>query len=1651
MSNLTYDISGLDDGELYEFVVYSANESGSSYDSSMVSVRTIPGVPTGLDLSARVLSMYYKFAAMPGAVSYTLYYGTTTDASGSFFTTTSVSGTINNLIAGQLYYVKVSSTNTSGESAKSATAVSEYVTPAVPTGLVADGDVNHIDISYSSVSCNGYNVYYSVSGGSYVKHNTGLITQTTYNVSSLLAGTQYNIYVKSVRLSVENGAQIESAASSIVNAFTIPDVPQITDINPNGVDTLRVTFTPEIGATSYKVCYGLTNGALNLSMSAVTGSPVDITGLVDGKRYYFQVTAINSGGESARSNTLSEYTMPSMPSAPTAVGGVNKVTISFNAVSDCDGYNLYWRIFGGTYEKYTSISGLIGGISGPINISGIIAQTTFTVPSLAAGTYYNFYMKAVRLSIIDGTQIESNGSGAAYEYTLADVPAITSLTSGVNKITTAFTTEIGAASYKIYYGLVSGALDLSKGSVTASPVDITGLTSGKLYYFQTTSINPDGRESAKSTTKSEYVTPAVPTITVAVGDVQKIRITYTAIADSNGYNVYYRKDNSGSYLKHNTALITGTTYDISSLLAGTAYNSFVKSVRLSISGGTEIESSLSNVDTTYTIADVPAITSLTTGGSRITVVFTPETGATSYKVYYGLTSSAIDLSKASIFGSPVDITGLTSGKLYYFKITSINPDGIESAFSTIKREYVIPTAPTGLVANGGVNKVTVTYNSVADSSGYNVYISGAGSSYAKHNTALITGTTYEALSLDPGTQYDFYAKSVRLSISGGSQIESGASVSDTAYTIADVPAITGLTTGYLHNNKIGVAFTTETGATSYKVYYGLTSGALDLSNGTVTASPVDICGLISGKRYYFQVTSINLGGESARSNTMSEYVTPPSPTTYDVYASANKVSVSYYGVSESDGYNVYISISGATFVKHNTALITNLTYEISSLAAGTQVSLFVRSVRIPVNGSTQIVSLPSFTSTHLYTPPDIPEITNLTTGIDKVTVAFTPEIGALSYKVYYGLTSSALDLSIVVLTASPVDITGLTSGKLYYFQVTAINSGGESEKSTQFSRSVIPAIPQNVSIVGGVNKVIVSFTDIADKAGYNVYYKTESGSFQKYNTLALVSGSPYELTGLTAGERYYVYVRSVVYSNNSTLLEIESADSSTVNAYVIPDVTAVTSTSALTTTISVAFDTEYGATSYKVYYGIVSGVYDLSKSGVTSSPTTLSALTSGTTYYIAATTLNAAGESAKSTQLSQITRALPPTGLVAVGKVGTGAIDISYVAAVGASSYTIRYGLSGSFTDSINVSGTTAELTGLFYGYYYNIKVSSNNAAGESETESSTVYTITIGNAPSIITISGKTREIQISIPEVTGTTSYKVYYGTVTSGAYDLSRTFTATGATTEVFTLNNLLDGTEYNVKATTINGAGESPFSISQSSITIPGKPSFASVVAGFEEVSVIINNQTGAESYTVYYGEEGSFTESQVFTSLTGDITGLIDGRNYNFRVTATNESGESVYSDVVYERIIPDQPGDNTISAIGYYDKITVTINRFEGASEYIVYYGVSGDFSSSTSVIDPSGSATSISIDISGLQAGKYYGFRYTTKKTDLNSPTESEPSIDIAYARIAPAMPTFVQAVGGVRKATLTFTPVEGATRYVVKYRKIGETAYTEYSAFYV
>jgi Glycoside hydrolase family 44 len=154
--------------------------------------------------------------------------------------------------------------------------------------------------------------------------------------------------------------------------------------------------------------------------------------------------------------------------------------------------------------------------------------------------------------------------------------------------------------------------------------------------------------------------------------------------------------------------------------------------------------------------------------------------------------------------------------------------------------------------------------------------------------------------------------------------------------------------------------------------------------------------------------------------------------------------------------------------------------------------------------------------------------------------------------------------------------------------------------------------------------------------------------------------------------------------------------------------------------VSLTWNASSGATSYNVKRATTSGGPYTQVANATSTNETDASLTNGTTYYYVVSAVNAAGESANSSQVSGTPGAMPPvpTGLTATA--GNQQVSLSWNASAGATSYNVkRSTTSGSgYTQVANTTGTNDTDASLTNGTTYYYVVSAVNAAGESANSS---------------------------------------------------------------------------------------------------------------------------------------------------------------------------------------------------------------------------------------------------------------------------------------------------------------------------------------------
>jgi len=275
---------------------------------------TVPAAPTNLGATPGNATVSLSWTASSGASSYNVLRSTTnggpygTIATG--VTTTSYADT--GLTNGTTYYYVVQAVNSVGSSPSSNQASatpSSCALPAPPTGLSASAGNRQVSLSWTSSSgAASYKVKRSTSSGGPYATIASVTKGTSYvdTDSTLTNGTTYYYVVSGVNACGESANSSEVAATPVAGS-ALPAAPTgLTATAGPGAGRITLSWTASSGATSYKVKRSTQSGSgyvtIATGVTATTYADTFFKGITT---FFYVVSAVNSGGESANSNEAS--------------------------------------------------------------------------------------------------------------------------------------------------------------------------------------------------------------------------------------------------------------------------------------------------------------------------------------------------------------------------------------------------------------------------------------------------------------------------------------------------------------------------------------------------------------------------------------------------------------------------------------------------------------------------------------------------------------------------------------------------------------------------------------------------------------------------------------------------------------------------------------------------------------------------------------------------------------------------------------------------------------------------------------------------------------------------------------------------------------------------------------------------------------------------------------------------------------------------------------------------------------------------------------------------------------------------------------------------------------------------------------------------
>jgi fibronectin type 3 domain-containing protein len=642
-TNTSPMVGGLTGSTTYYFVVKAVNASGASPNSNEVMATTtappppptvppspVLNVPAPMDVTPTSILM--SWGSIAEATSYSLFMSTiagslgTLVASGIINTYYNVTGLTENT----QYFFTATASNANGESPRSAemssTTLPKPPVPPAPTDLaVVAGSITNTQVGLSwgaSAGAASYTLHQSdISGGLGFPVFSEIAT-TSIQVSGLISGNTYYFTVTAVNANGESMRSNEITVTTLspTPPTTTPDAP-VASLGVVTDTTIEVIVNSVPNATSYNMYRSTVSGEAILVASGLIGTSYVHTGLTTNTLYFFKATAVNSVGESVKSNEVSKQT--DLPPAPTAIPsppfGVaagtyteSTVKIDWSKNPDTKSYSVYKsRVAGGPYE---------------LVVTGV-TDLTYTVTGLDSSTIYYFTVTAVNAigeSLMSYETTTTTGI-STHPTTAPSFPLGFRVTSvSQTTVELAWTGVNQANRYNTYMATVSGGpYTLAYRGMIGESFNsaINNLNPGTNYYFVVTALNDIGEGPiSQEVMATTVVRPPAPNKTTGL-TLKSVTInSVTLYWDSQPDVLFYRlftSQTSGGPWTEMVGNIPFTEHTVTGLANGTTYFFAVAAVNntgrgslsneVSARTDTPIEGSEDAPILIYTVADLVAI------------------------------------------------------------------------------------------------------------------------------------------------------------------------------------------------------------------------------------------------------------------------------------------------------------------------------------------------------------------------------------------------------------------------------------------------------------------------------------------------------------------------------------------------------------------------------------------------------------------------------------------------------------------------------------------------------------------------------------------------------------------------------------------------------------------------------------------------------------------------------------------------------------------------------------------------------------------------------------------------------------------------------------------------------------------------------------
>jgi fibronectin type 3 domain-containing protein/regulation of enolase protein 1 (concanavalin A-like superfamily) len=284
--------------------------------------------------------------------------------------------------------------------------------PATVTGLTATAGDTQVSLGWTAVpGATGYAVKRSTASGGPYFTVAANVTSTTFTDTGLTNGITYHYVVCAKNV---GGVGANSSQASAMPVPPPPATPTGLAVTVDSASRINLTWSASSGATGYNVKRATVSGGPYTTVATSIGSTsFTDTGLSASTTYYYVVSAVNLGGESANSSQASGTTQPGAGSLPSGWSGGDIGTVGIAGSAGFAGGTYTVTGSGadiwGTADEFQFVS---RQIIGDCDIIARVASVENTDPWAKAGVMIR---ESLNASSTHATMVVSSANGLAFQ------------------------------------------------------------------------------------------------------------------------------------------------------------------------------------------------------------------------------------------------------------------------------------------------------------------------------------------------------------------------------------------------------------------------------------------------------------------------------------------------------------------------------------------------------------------------------------------------------------------------------------------------------------------------------------------------------------------------------------------------------------------------------------------------------------------------------------------------------------------------------------------------------------------------------------------------------------------------------------------------------------------------------------------------------------------------------------------------------------------------------------------------------------------------------------------------------------------------------------------------------------------------------------